>query len=84
MDNQNNSNGDRAAEKRAARLEEELNAELNIKLLRRELIFINNVLVATPFKLGDAAVALDIFSKLQPFVKTTNDPIVEDKKPVVN
>ena len=39
-----------------------------IDLSQKEIIFLVNVLNATPFRLGDAAVAIDIFQKMVPFV----------------
>lgn len=34
----------------------------------QEIIFMANVLNATPFRLGDAAVAIEIFKKITPFI----------------
>ena len=48
-----------------------------IDLSQKEIIFLANVLNATPFRLGDAAVGIQIFQKLLPFVPKTDGAVKE-------
>src|ERR1035437_32932 len=59
---------DKAEEKRQQIEADKLNAEFSVKLLKRELIVLNNVLVQTPFKVGDLLAILPILDKIRPFV----------------
>ena len=43
----------------------------NLNFTKRELIILNNVLVATPFKVGDVLLILPILEKIRPFIQDT-------------
>lgn len=47
-------------------LETNLNTECDVKLLRREVIAVHNILSTLQYKLGDAVIVLRIIEKLKP------------------
>lgn len=55
-----------------------------IDLSTQQIIFLVNVLNATPFRLGDAAVAIDIFKLLTPYIPKDSATIGKEKNGLSN
>lgn len=50
-----------------------------IDLSQKEIVFMAVVLSNVQFKLGDAAVAIDVYNKLTPFLPKTDSAVKETK-----
>ena len=70
-------------EEQDAQLQKRLDEECDVKLLRREVIVIHNILSTLQYKLGDAKIVLGILDKLTVFAAVdSNIPPEETKKQI--
>jgi hypothetical protein len=60
---------DNQKDKTTAKEQQELNTVYSVNFSKRELLLINNLLIAKEWKLGDALLIFPILDKIRPFLQ---------------